>query len=170
MRRKKIWILTAVIDFSKISAGVDTTLFVRDRILMEVLSEIDESSEIAVSLVCTRDGFPIAFSINSEKSGPDIELLTAMTAVVHATSRKAIDELDAGFHRTSIIEGSKGTCLIKDINDNIIFCCYIPKSKEELGIRVRSYMLGVALSKMETCAKKIRSYLISIELTFKKNS
>lgn len=142
--------------------GVDVILFVRDEVLAQVLSEIDDSSEIAISVVCTRDGFPIAYAINSEK-GPDIELLTAMTAAVHATANKAIEELDAGYHRTSIIESSEGTVLIRDIIDDTILCCYIPKAKEERGIRVRSYMLGVALSTMERIATKLRKYLVSLK-------
>lgn len=142
-------------------------MFVRDEALTQVLSEIDEASEIAVSVLCTRDGFPIAYSVNSDK-GPDIELLTPMAAVVHATSAKAIEELDAGYHRTSIIESNKGTVLIRDIIDETILCCYIPKAKEERGIRVRSYMLGVALSTMERIATKIRKYLVSLKMPFEK--
>lgn len=139
-------------------------LFVRDKALMQVLSEIDDSSEIAVSVLCTRDGFPMAYSINNSEKGPDIDLLTPMAAVVHATSKKVIEDLDAGYHRSSIIESSKGTVLIRDITDETILCCYIPKSKDELGIRVRSYMLGVALSTMERIATKIRKYLFSLKM------
>ena len=94
-------------------------MLVRDKALTQVLSEIDESTEIAVSVLCNREGFAIAYSINSEKA-PDIDLLTPLAAVIHATANKAIEELHAGYHQTSIIESSKGTVLIRDIIDEIM--------------------------------------------------
>ena len=128
---------------------------------MQVLSEIDESSEIAISVLCTKEGFAIAYSNNSEQA-PDIDLLTPLAAVIHATANKAIEELHAGYHQTSIIESSKGTVLIRDIIDEIMLCCYIPKPKQERQVRIRTYMLGVALDTMERVATKIRRYLISL--------
>ena len=144
-------------------------MLVRDKALTQVLSEIDESTEIAVSVLCNREGFAIAYSINSEKA-PDIDLLTPLAAVIHATANKAIEELHAGYHQTSIIESSKGTVLIRDIIDEIMLCCYIPKSAQERQVRIRTYMLGVALSTVERVATKIRKYLVSLKSPYDEQS
>ncbi|MFX1519535.1 MAG: roadblock/LC7 domain-containing protein [Promethearchaeota archaeon] len=137
---------------------------VHDSRLSDILAEIVNSSEINVSLLCSPDGFPIAFSVESA-SAEDVALLTAaMTAAVHSISNQAVSELEnAGKFQTTIIESDKGNFLIKEITDKILFCCYVKKTSETLGARVRSYMIGIALSTMENSITKIKKYLDSMD-------
>jgi predicted regulator of Ras-like GTPase activity (Roadblock/LC7/MglB family) len=140
-------------------------LQVYDSRLSDILAEIVNSSEINVSLLCSLDGFPIAFSVESA-STEDVALLTAaMTAAVHSISDQAVSELESnkGKFQTTIIESDKGNFLIKEISDKILFCCYVKKTSETLGARVRSYMIGIALSTMENSISKIKKYLDSVD-------
>ena len=117
----------------------------------------------------------ILFSLNSCEKEPGLQKVKStsfsMGTVVEITvldtsdsaANKAIEELHAGFHQTSIIESSKGTVLIRDIIDEIMLCCYIPKPQQERQVRIRTYLLGVALSTMERVATKIRKYLVSLK-------
>ena len=142
----------------------DTILHAHDSRLSDLLVEIVSSSEINVSLLCTIDGFPIAFSVESS-SAEDVALLTAaMTAAVHSISNQAVAELEkTGKFQTTIIESDKGNFFIKETTKKVLFCCHVKKTSETLGARVRSYMLGIALSTMENSITKIKKYLGSID-------
>jgi predicted regulator of Ras-like GTPase activity (Roadblock/LC7/MglB family) len=136
-------------------------LYVHDSRLTDIIAEvINSSADINVGLLCSADGFPIAFAINSE-SDEDVTMLSAMGSAVHSISNQALTELKTGPFETTIVEGALGSFLIKEVN-KYIFCCHVPK-KDGLGARVRSYLLGIALDAMEGAAEKIKRYLDELE-------
>jgi predicted regulator of Ras-like GTPase activity (Roadblock/LC7/MglB family) len=139
-------------------------LHVYDSRLSDILSEVVSGiSEINVSLLCSHDGFPIAFAINSDTE-EDIVLLSAMTTAVHSISNQAVTQLNTGPLLTTTIEGARGTLLLKDLGE-YVFVAHVPRTKtdEDLGARVRSYHIGIALNAMENSAEKIKRYLTNLE-------
>jgi predicted regulator of Ras-like GTPase activity (Roadblock/LC7/MglB family) len=137
-------------------------LTVHDSRLSDILSEVvSGQSEINVSLLCSHDGFPMAFAISSEAK-EDIVILSAMTSAVHSISNQAVTQLNTGPLLTTTIEGAKGTLLLKSVGD-YLFACHVPKKEKELGARVRSYHIGIALDVMEASAEKILHYLINLD-------
>lgn len=103
----------------------------------------------------------MAFAITSEAE-EDIVILSAMTSAVHSISNQAVTQLNTGPLLTTTIEGAKGTLLLKSVGD-YLFVCNVPKKEKELGARVRSYHIGIALDIMEASAEKILHYLINLE-------
>ncbi len=137
---------------------------VHDNRLSDLLSEvISDSSEINVSLLCSHEGFPIAFAMNSDTE-EDIVLLSAMTSSVHSISNQAVTQLNTGPLLTTTIEAAKGTLLLRDLGD-YVFVAHVPKTKKDKGqgARVRSYHIGIALNAMENSAEKIMRYLTDLE-------
>ncbi|MFX1465069.1 MAG: roadblock/LC7 domain-containing protein [Promethearchaeota archaeon] len=139
---------------------------VYDRRLSDILSEvISDTSEINVSLLCSHEGFPIAFAMNSDKKeDEDITLLSAMSSAVHSISNQAVTQLNTGPLLTTTIEAAKGTLLMKDLGE-LVFVAHVPKTKkdEKQGARVRSYHIGIALASLDASAKKIKRYLTELE-------
>jgi predicted regulator of Ras-like GTPase activity (Roadblock/LC7/MglB family) len=137
-------------------------LRVHDSRLSDILSEVvSGQSEINVSLLCSHDGFPLGFAA-APGAEEDIVILSAMTSAVHSISNQAVSQLNTGPLLTTTIEGAKGTLLLKSVGD-YLFCCHVPKKEKELGARVRSYHIGIALNVMEASAEKILHYLINQE-------
>ncbi|MFX1519534.1 MAG: roadblock/LC7 domain-containing protein [Promethearchaeota archaeon] len=137
---------------------------VYDSRLSDILTEVvSESSEINVTLLCSHDGFPVAFAINSDTE-EDIVLLSAMTSAVYSISNQAVTQLNTGPLLTTTIEAAKGTLLLKDLGEHV-FVAHVPKTKKDegQGARVRSYHIGIALNAMENSAEKIKRYLVNLE-------
>jgi len=67
--------------------------------------------------------------------------------------------------KSIVVASTRGNKRIKEYEKKNIMLglnCYIPKPKQERQVRIRTYMLGVALDTMERVATKIRRYLISL--------
>ncbi len=94
------------------------------------------------------------------KAEEDVVLLAAMSSAVYSISNQAVTQLNTGPLLTTSIEGERGTLLLKDLGD-FIFVAHVPKTKtdKELGARVRSYHIGIAMNVMEAAAEKIKKYL-----------
>lgn len=100
----------------------------------------------------------------SSEAEEDIVLLSAMTSAVHSISNQTVTQLNTGPLLTTTIEAVRGTLILQDLGE-FVFAAHVPKTKadKELGARIRSYHVGIALNAMEAAAEKIKKYLEDLE-------
>ena len=83
--------------------------------LMELLSEIESSTDLEACAIVTKEGLRIAHATGTNT---DADIFSALTAVILSMGYKAINELGHGDFKVVIIRGTEGYTIVTSIDNS----------------------------------------------------